>query len=51
MLTPACYLPPPTPPWPADELGSAILKAVACLASIAAFGFGFPILIAAAMGL
>ena len=51
MLTPACYLPPPTPPWPADELGAAILKAAACLASVIAFGAGFPVLIAALLSI
>lgn len=43
------YLP-PSPPWPADKLGTAVLKAVACFGSIIAFGLGFPLIVAALIG-
>lgn len=38
------YLPPPTPPWRVDELGTAILKATACLASICIFALACALL-------
>lgn len=44
------YIPPPLYPWRVDHIGAAFLKAIALFACLAAFGAGFPLLLAFLFG-
>ena len=44
------YIPPSLDPWRVDHIGAAFLKAMALGACLAAFGAGFPLLLALLLG-